>query len=478
MPDNSRVYITTTLPYVNAEPHLGFALELVQADTLARSWRLSGKEVFLNTGTDEHGLKIYLKSAEEGRSPQKLSDDYSAKFKALIPLLHISPDIHFVRTTEARHLSAAREFWRRCQQSGDIYKKEYEGKYCVGCELEKTDSELALGRCPIHPTLEIEIIKEENYFFRFSKYQKKLTELYEAKKDFVVPDSRFNEIKAFVERGIKDFSVSRPKEKVRWGVEVPGDSGHNMYVWFDALVSYLTALGWPEGEEFERFWPAIQFAGKDNLRQQSAMWQAMLMSAGLPPSKQIFIHGFILSAGQKMSKTAGNVLRPEEVVERFGAEAVRYYLLRHVHPFEDSDVTTEKIKEAYNANLANGLGNLTARILQMSSAYLEKVPEISKDFGSASDKGILNLIGDYKFNQAMDALWRRMKDLDTFIQEGKTFEIVKKNKIRGEKQLVYLLTNLYEIAVLLEPFMPETSQKIKAAVAANKKPAALFPRKE
>src|SRR3990167_8180526 len=367
---NKSFYITTTLPYVNAEPHIGFAMELIHADIVARWKRLVGFEVFFNTGTDEHGQKVYKTALAERKEPQKYTDELAEKFKNLKSLLGLSEDLHFIRTTEERHKKAAQEFWKLCKKAGDIYKKEYKVRYCVGCELEKTDSEIENGHCIIHPHLELEMREEENYFFRLSKYSQKLLDLYENNSNFVVPDYRLNEMKALIGRGLEDFSISRLKTKMPWGVPVPGDGDHIMYVWFDALVGYISAIGWPKDKKkFEEFWGAkedpnaIQFAGKDNLRQQSAMWQAMLFSAGLPNSKQIYIEGFITSGGEKMSKSLGNVIDPFLMVEKYGTDAVRYSLARHIHPFEDSDVTEENIREAYNTHLANGLGNLVSRIM-------------------------------------------------------------------------------------------------------------------
>ena len=238
-------YLTTTLPYVNSDPHLGFALELVQSDAIVRYHKLLKQEVFFNTGTDEHGQKVYQKAEEAGKDIQGYCDEYAEKFKQLAPALGILPDIHFIRTTDQHHIAACQEFWDRCEGRGDIYKKIYKVKYCVGCELEKTESDLDdSGHCPIHPNLEIELIEEENYFFRFSNYQKPLLDFYEKHPDFVVPDFRFNEIKQFVKNGLQDFSISRLKEKMPWGVPVPGDEDHVMYVWFDALINYVSTLGW------------------------------------------------------------------------------------------------------------------------------------------------------------------------------------------------------------------------------------------
>jgi len=465
------VYLTTTLPYVNAEPHIGFALEIVHADIFARYDRLIGNDVFFNTGTDEHGQKIFDKAVEEGKDTQKYVDEYAAKFDNLKTALNLSYD-NFIRTTDEHHVKAAQEFWKRCDKNGDIYKKLYKVKYCVGCELEKTDSELVDGKCELHPNKELEIREEENYFFRFSNYQEKLLKLYEDRPDFVVPDYRFNEIKAFVGRGLEDFSISRLKEKMSWGVPVPGDDEHIMYVWFDALVNYISAVGWPE-KSYEKWWPVIQFAGKDNLRQQSAMWQAMLMSAGEKPSKRIVIHGFINVGGQKMSKSLKNVINPYELVKEYGTDAVRYYLARHVNSFEDSDYTDEKFEEAYTANLVNGLGNLVSRILTMSESY--KVSR-SKDVNPklTNDKDIKS----YKFSSYVDLIWQDIKHLDERIQEKQPFKLIKTDENEAKKEIEYLLTGLSQIAVNLKPIMPETAEKIIEAIKANKKPDALFPRKD
>lgn len=469
------VYITTTLPYVNADPHIGFALEIVQADIFARYNRFIGNEVYFNTGTDEHGQKIFDKAKEQRKDVQKYVDDYALRFDELRGALNLSYD-NFIRTTDEHHIKTAQEFWRVCEKNGDIYKKLYKVKYCVGCELEKTDSELVEGRCGLHPNQELEIREEENYFFKFSNYQDTLLELYKERPDFVIPDFRFNEIKAFVERGLEDFSISRLKEKMSWGVPVPHDDEHVMYVWFDALVNYISAIGWPdEKEKYKKWWPVIQFAGKDNLRQQSAMWQAMLMSAGIDTSKQIVIHGFINSGGRKMSKSLGNVVNPFDLVEEYGTDAVRYYLARHINSFEDSDYTDEKFKEAYTANLVNGLGNLTNRILKMSSEYLEKPVDVSN---TRPMPEVSSAVEEYRIDRAMDNLWGLISELDGLIDEQKPFKVAKENLIQAQKQLTYLVVELARLAENLMPFMPETSEKIQDAIKVNKKPdEPLFPRK-
>src|SRR3989344_1889210 len=248
-------YITTTLPYVNSDPHIGFAAEIIRADAVARYKRIQGYEVFFNTGTDEHGAKIHNKAREEGETPQVFVDRKVQKFKGLVELLGLLPETNFIRTTDKRHIESAKAFWRLCQENGFIYKKNYKIKYCVGCELEKTESELENGKCPLHPNQRIEFIEEENYFFKFSVFGKRLLDLYEKKKDFVVPESRFGEIRAFVKKGLEDFSVSRLKQKMPWGIEVPDDPEHVMYVWFDALVNYISALGWPDDmDKFKKYW--------------------------------------------------------------------------------------------------------------------------------------------------------------------------------------------------------------------------------
>lgn len=471
----NKYYITTTLPYVNAEPHIGFALEIIQADALARWHRLQGDKVFFNTGTDEHGLKIYRKALELGIDPQKYCDEYAAKFDSLKSALNLSYN-NFVRTTDAEHIKAVQEFWQRCEKNGDIYKKNYSVKYCVGCELEKTESELVDNKCPVHPNLELELIAEENYFFRFSKYQQALLELYEKNPEFVVPAHRLNEIKKFVESGLEDFSISRLKEKMPWGVSVPGDESQVVYVWFDALVNYISCLGWPENQEkFNNFWPGIQVAGKDNLRQQTAMWQAMLMSAGLLNSKQIFIHGFITAGGEKMSKSLGNVVNPFELVEKFGTDALRYYLLSKISPAEDGDYTEEKFKEAYTADLCNGLGNLVSRV----SNLIDK-NNLSLKLDANSDGELKNKfdqkLSEYKFNEALEILWAKLRACDETITRTEPWKIKDTSELK--KILEPIAQDILNVAILLGPFMPTTAEKIIKTFTAEKiiKSEPLFPR--
>ncbi len=476
MKQEKTFYITTTLPYVNSDPHIGFAAEIVHADILARYSALQGREVFFNTGTDEHGTKVYAKAAEAGKDPQKYVDEYAEKFRDLKGALGLSDNLNFVRTTDAHHKKAAQEFWKRVKANGYIEKKKYKTKYCVGCELEKTDSELVNGRCVIHPNLEIQIIEEENWFFKFSAFKEKLEEFYAKHPDFVVPDFRFNEIKAFVSRGLEDFSISRLKSKMPWGVDVPDDPDQVMYVWFDALVNYIDVLGWPEDEKnFKKFWPGIQIAGKDNLRQQSAMWQAMLMAADLPNSEQIIIRGFVTSGGQKMSKSLGNVVNPYDLVKEYGTDAVRYFLAREISPFEDSDFTMERFKEAYNSKLANGIGNLASRIMKMAETNLEAPVKIESLPIWEQYAGLLN---HFEISKATDLIWREIAALDLIIQTELPFKLIKTDITKGRKIISDLVLSLHTVAQMLEPIMPETSRKIKEAVLNNKMPDSLFPRKD
>ena len=473
-------YITTTLPYVNSEPHIGFASEIVRADILARFHRdILGEEVFFNTGTDEHGQKIYDKAQEQKISPQEFCDKQVEKFKDLKEALNLSFD-NFVRTTDEDHIKAAQEFWRRCYEKGDIYKAKYKVKYCVGCELEKTDSELnEEGRCPLHPNKDLQVSEEENYFFKFSNYQKPLIDFYEKNSDFVQPEKRFNEIKNFVKGGLKDFSISRLKSKMSWGVPVPDDEEQVMYVWFDALVNYISVLNWPEDENnFKKWWPGVQIAGKDNLRQQSAMWQAMLMSAGLPNSEKVYINGFIISDGQKMSKSLGNVISPVEMVEKFGIDGTRYLLIASAIFGEDVDLNWEGMIEKYNSDLANGLGNVFSRLIKLGQKidlknsgivdFIEKEAKIdlkrySRDFENGHLERLLN-----------DAQ-QKISELDKKIEEVKPWEISKTDPEKFQTEMLNFLVGLKEIQKMIAIFLPETAEKMNRMLE-TREMESLFPR--
>lgn len=461
-------YITTTLPYVNSDPHIGFAYEILEADVLARHWRSQGDGVFFNTGTDEHGQKIAGKADEKGISRQAYVDHYAEEFRRLSDSLDLSPDA-FIRTTEKKHIHAAQEIWKRCAEKGDIYKKKYSGLYCVGCESFKTEGDLVDGKCPEH-VKEPEHVEEENYFFALSKYQAYLEE-YLGKEGVIVPEWRRQEALNFVKSGLEDFSISREKARLDWGIPVPGDENQVMYVWFDALTNYISTLGWPEDSEgnFKKFWEegeTLQVAGKDQVRFQSVMWQAMLKSAGIPATQCVLYHGFINSGGQKMSKSLGNVISPYELVEKYGTDATRYLLLRHVHPFEDTDITWERLDEWYTANLVNGLGNLTSRILKMSETYGVSLS------GSAIE---MSTLGE-TLQRTLDDIWVRISNLDLYIQKEEPFKKIKIDEVGAKQDVEHLLKELHSVASQLTPFMPTTAEAILQAIKENRKPENLFPR--
>ncbi len=475
---NNPFYITTTLPYVNAEPHIGFALEVVQADIIARYKRLMGADVFFNTGTDEHGQKIFQAAQKEGKAVELYVDYYAKTFEVLKTSLDLSYDA-FIRTTAPGHVAAAQELWRRCAEAGDIYKKKYKGLYCVGDEAFIKESDLVGGKCPNHPSMTPVEIEEENYFFRLSAYQDKLLK-YLSREDAVLPGWRREEAIAFVKSGLEDFSVSRLKEKMPWGIAVPGDESQVTYVWFDALTNYISTLGWPEDKEgnFKKFWEGgevVQTAGKDQVRFQSIMWQAMLMSGGVKNSDKVVYHGFITSGGAKMSKSEGNVVEPLALVEEYGTDAVRYFLARHIHPFDDSDFTPERFKETYNAGLANGLGNLAARIMQLAQTHLGAPVAVEykpypKEFTEAME--------NFEINKAAEYVWGRIAALDHKITETAPFKVIKEDAEKGKAIITELTTELAYIDQMLEPILPATSRKIIEAILANKKPENLFPRKD
>lgn len=468
-------YITTTLPYTNSDPHIGFATELIKADVIARWHALNGEEVFFNTGTDEHGLKIYQNAVEAGLTPREYCNPYAAKFESLKEVLNLTFN-KFIRTTDDDHVAAAGEFWKRCETAGDIYKKNYQVKYCVGCELEKQESDLENGRCPLHPNREIEIIEEENYFFRFSNYGEKLMKFYEVHPDFVIPNHRFNEIKNFVAGGLQDFSISRLKSKMPNGVPVPGDSEQVMYVWFDALVNYISTLGWPkEDSDFKKFWPGMQVCGKDNLRQQTAMWQAMLLSAGLPNSTQVLVFGFLTANGQKISKSLGNGVDPFEFASKYGADTLRYYLLTDILPFEDGDFSEDRLRLKYNSDLANGLGNLAARV----STLLEK-NEIATNLEIKTQEPwaqeFVKTISAYKFNEALGVLWNQIRDCNERLSSAAPWKMEDKTEI--ENCLKPIAQDILNVAYYLQIFMPDTAAKLisQFSEAQIKKGESLFPR--
>ncbi len=473
------LYITTTLPYVNSDPHIGFALEIIQADAIARHNRLMGREVFFSTGTDEHGQKIAQKADESGKSRQEYVDHYAGEFKKLSGVLDLSID-NFIRTTDKAHEDAAQHIWQLCDKAGDIYKKKYKGLYCVGCEAYLKDTDMVDGKCPNHPNTDPQEIEEENYFFKLSNYQQYLED-YLAQDGVILPEWRRKEAIKFVQDGLEDFSISRDTTRMDWGIPVPGDSEHVMYVWFDALTNYVSTLGWPSDDDgyFDKFWvngDTLQTAGKDQVRFQSIMWQAMLKSAGLPATGRVLYHGFINSGGQKMSKSIGNVISPYEMVEKYGTEATRYILLRHVHTFDDSDVTWERMDEWYTANLVNGLGNLVARVMKMAESHLGE--PIARPEADSFDTEYLEALDSYNIQKACDFIWKKVGELDERIASEQPFKVIKEDEQKGREMISELVHDLYIIGRMLYPILPEANKTIKAAVLANKKPENMFGRLE
>ena len=479
--EKKNFYITTTLPYVNASPHIGFALEIIQADIIARYRRALGDEVFFSTGTDEHGQKIFDAAAKAGEPVESYVDRYAAEFQKLKDALNLSNDT-FIRTTDAGHIKAAQEMWQRCAAAGDIYKKAYEGLYCVGCEKFLTEKDLVDGKCPLHGK-EPELLKEENYFFRFSKYQEPLL-LYLAKPNSILPDWRREEAIAFVKGGLEDFSISREVSRLSWGVPVPGDETQVMYVWFDALVNYISTLGWPGDADgtFKKFWEegtTLQVAGKDQVRFQSLMWQAMLISAGVKNTDRVFYHGFVNIGGEKMSKSLGNVVNPLDIVARYGVDALRYWVAREASTFEDSSFTEEQFKDAYNGNLANGIGNLASRTVKMaanaglaldpSSPIIPEIADCRAKYAAAFEGLDIQI--------AAHAAWEAIAACDRFVQATEPFKTIKTDPEKAKRDLSSLLVSVDAVAELITPFMPETSSHI---VSALRNPAAglapLFPR--
>lgn len=471
-----KYYITTAIPYVNASPHIGFALELAQTDALARFYRQKGDEVFFLTGADENSLKNVQAAEKEKISVKDLVDRNTQKFIELTQALNITND-DFIRTTSPKHFAGVQKLWQACKPE-DIYKKTYKGLYCVGCEQFYTEKELQDGKCPEHKTA-CEEIEEENYFFKLSNYQEKLIKAIESDEFQVVPVTKKNEVLSFVKMGLQDFSISRSQKRARnWGVPVPGDESQVIYVWFDALGNYITALDYDQnGSNFKKFWPAdAHVVGKGIIRFHAVYWPAMLMSAGLPLPKKLFVHGYINIAGEKMSKSLGNVVDPFQLIEKYGVEPVRYFLLRHIHPFSDSDFSDEQFIQAFNSDLSNGLGNLVSRVTGLIE---QNHVSIKFDKLAGPDKDFEKLVENFLFDQALKYVWEKIAALDGLIAETKPWTLA---KLGQEKELIKILNQaanqLLVIANLLKPFLPETSEKIITALGVKeiKKTEALFPR--
>jgi len=456
-------YVTTSIPYVNGEPHIGFAMELIQADVLARAARAQGKPTIFSTGSDEHGLKIAEKAAELGMTPQALTGQFSSKFRDLQSLLNISND-RFIRTTDKGHMQRAQVIWKNLEK--DIYKAKYIGWYDVRQEEFVPESKADPARMKADHPQAYRRIEEENYFFRLSNYTDVIRERIEANDFVIVPDTRRNEILSTLKEGLEDISVSRPKDKLAWGIPVPGDNTQVMYVWFEALMNYLTVLGYPENDDFTNFWPAnVQVVGKDIIRFHAAIWPAMLMSLGLPLPEKLYVHGFINVEGQKMSKSIGNVISPRDIVEKYGADAFRYFFLRHIPSYNDGDFNWDIFEKAYNNELANELGNAVQRTAAMVTKYLDgmigEIPLAQHD-----NEPIGEAIEQCRFDRALDNIWDQVRGLNQYIDEEKPWAIAKTDDAGHLREvLAYQVGCLLEIADLLVPFLPETAAKIQALFA-------------
>ena len=474
MKEKKTFYVTSPIFYPNAAPHLGHAYTTLLCDILARYHRLSGFETYFLTGTDEHTEKVVKAALSVGQKPPAYLEEVVTRFKELYVHLDISYD-QFIRTSDQTvHWPGVIEMWERLARAGDIYKSTYTGLYCAGCEAFLTEKDLVDGKCPDHG-IEPEQLKEENYFFRLSKYTQAIKEKIVSDELRIVPGTRKNEILSLLNEGLQDVSFSRPKEKMTWGIPVPGDETQTMYIWMDALTNYITALGFGRGEERMYFWPGMHVLGKDILRFHTAFWPAMLLSAGLPLPKALLVHGFITSGGKKMSKHLGNVIDPEELLAEYGTDAVRYFLARHISPFEDGDITREGFKAAYNADLANGLGNLAARIRQLAQTHLSEPVKVQwkpfpKEFADAMEK--------FEINKAAEYVWSRIQALDQRITAEAPFKVIKTDPARGTELITDLVHELAAIDLMLEPILPQTSKKIIDAIMANKKPENLFLRKD
>ncbi len=472
-----KFYITSPIFYPNANLHMGNVYTVVVCDILARAHKLQGEEVYFLTGSDENTAKILTTVREMGQSLEQYLTDVTDNFKKVYASLGISYD-QFIQTSDRdKHWPGAIAMWNKLVEAGDIYKSKYTGLYCVGCETFYTEKDLVDGTCPIHLTVP-EKIEEENYFFRLSKYTEQIKEKITSDELQITPTGRKNEILALLDRDLEDVSFSRSRTHVPHGIPVPNDPDQVIYVWCDALVNYISALGYGGGDNdlFKKFWPAdAHVIGKDILRFHAAIWPAMLLSAGLPLPKSLLVHGLLTSGGQKMSKTLGNVIDPLMLVSEYGTDAVRYYFARETSLFEDGDVTLEKFKDAYNANLANGLGNLVSRVMKMVQDNLDAPIHIHDH----KDEIFFDFLNKFEIGKACDYVWLQIGLLDQHIQETQPFKVVKTDKEMGKKMIEGVVAKLYEIASLLEPILPETAEKIKKLIAENKSPEApLFLRKE
>ncbi|HCB23006.1 TPA: methionine--tRNA ligase [Candidatus Daviesbacteria bacterium] len=467
-----KFYLTTAIPYVNGLPHVGHSLEYFQADTVRRYYQLKSYDTLLLSGADENALKNVQASEKEGLPIQQFLDINSKIWAETYEFLGVHLDIFQRGSDQKKHWPGVQKFWKLCQENGDIYKKEYAGLYCIGCESFKTNEELINGLCPTHQT-KPELIKEENYFFKLSKYQDKLVQLIENNELKITPDNKRQEALSFIKSGLEDFSISRSNERAKGiGVPVPGDPDQKIYVWFDALNIYMTGIGFGWDDiKYQKWWPAdLHIIGKDINRFHTVYWPAMLLSAGLPLPKQILIHGFVNLKGEKISKSVGNVISPQDVVKEFGLEPLRYFMLSQNPIDSDGDFTFERFKEVYNGDLANGLGNLVARVAKLAENSGFEVTKTTEIF----DPLVEEKLKEFKFNEALDAVWQDIAALDKKINQVEPWKL-EANKL--EEFLSESSVKIRSIALTLSPFLPETSQKILKQFSGKIQSAPpLFPR--
>lgn len=473
-------YVTSSIPYVNGEPHIGHAFELVLTDVLARAARKQDKTVIFSTGTDEHGDKVANSAKQNKKTPKAFADEKSQAFRDLGKLLNISND-RFIRTTDKAHEQRAQIIWKQLEK--DIYKSKYIGLYCTGCEEFVTESIAKANNntCPNHK-IQYERIEEENYFFKLSGYSDQIRAAITAGTFEIIPTTRRNEILSLISEGLEDVSISRPKTKASWGIPVPGDTTQVMYVWFEALMNYITVLGYPEHADFKKFWPAnIQVIGKDILRFHAAIWPGMLLGLGLPLPEKLYVHGFINIENRKMSKSIGNVVDPKDVITKYSTDVFRYYVLRHIPSYDDGDFSWEGLESAYNNELANELGNAVQRTATLISNYQDgiigEMPESNHD-----TTAYWEALERCKFDRALDHVWELIKGLNQYIEQEKPWAIAKENDPEHlQEVLAYQATSLIQIADLLEPFMPETAGKVKHVFeegVVRPIKGTLFPRKQ
>ena len=450
-----KYYITTTIPYANAPPHIGFALEIIQADVLARWHKLKGEDVFFLTGTDEHGTKNYQTAKREGIDTKKFVDRNSDKFKELTKVLNISNN-NFIRTTDKKvHWPGVIKIWETLFKKGDIYKKKYIGNYCSGCERFVTEKDLVDGRCPNHVNMKIEKISEENYFLKLSKYSEKIKNLIKSNKIKIIPEKWKNDFLSLIKDGLTDVSFSRDIKHLPWGIPVPEDNKQILYVWCDALSSYLTGIGFPK-VKYKKYWPAdVHVVGKDMLRFHAGIWPGMLLSAGIPLPKNIIVHGFLTVGGKKMAKSKGNVIDPLELVKKYPADCIRYFLIREIPFGEDGDFSEDALKARVNGELVNELGNLVNRSLSLAEKFKGKV-EGKKELKVDVSK-IEKFVKNYELHRAIEEIFVFIKKVNKYINDKEPW------KLEG-KELGNVLYNLVEsiriISILISPFVPETSLKI------------------